>query len=110
MKSGSLLNYLYHVIYLLHLSVTIPDLAPRINLPFRYTTTIMALAHFRELQTEYVCFSFGFAKQELPQPSAIQLLVSLLESMHTSGVFFKKSQLIKAWHRSHCGTTTGTIS
>lgn len=91
MKSGSLLNYLYDVIYLLHLSVTIPDLALHIKPPFRYNTTIMALTHFQQLQMELVCVSFGFAKQELPQPHGIQLLVSLLKSMHTHFFFSKIS-------------------
>lgn len=43
MKSGSLLNYLYDVIYLLLLSLTILDLVSHIKLPFWYNTNILAL-------------------------------------------------------------------
>jgi len=46
MNSGSLLNYLYDVIYLLHLSLTIPDIVAHINLPFWYNANITALLHF----------------------------------------------------------------
>lgn len=46
MNSGSLLNYLYVDIYLLHLSLTILDLVSHINLPFWYNPNIVALLHF----------------------------------------------------------------